>query len=38
MLYAYLRSSVVRLLLCALVTAFPLLINPTATLFAQPAE
>lgn len=38
MLYAHPRSSVVRLLLCALVTAFPLLINPTAKLFAQPAE
>jgi len=38
MLYVHLRSSVVRLLLCVLITAFPLLINPTARLFAQPAE
>ena len=33
MLYAY-----VRLCLCALLTVFPSLISPTATLFAQPAE
>ncbi|HZC81304.1 MAG TPA: VIT domain-containing protein, partial [Nitrospiraceae bacterium] len=38
MLYVHLRSSVARLLFCVLVTAFPLLINPTARLFAQPAE
>ena len=38
MLYAHLRSSVVRLLLCALVSAFPLLIHPTTTLHAQPTE
>lgn len=38
MLYAHLRSAVVRLCLCALLTAFPLLIHPTATLFAQPTE
>lgn len=38
MLYVHLRSSVVRLLLCVLITAFPLLINPTARLSAQPAE
>lgn len=38
MLYVHLRSSVVRLLFWVLITAFPLLINPTARLFAQPAE
>ena len=38
MLYTHLRSSVVRLCLCALLTAFPLLIHPTATLLAQPVE
>jgi Ca-activated chloride channel homolog len=38
MLYAHTRSSVVRLCLCALLTTFPLLISPTATLLAQPAE
>src|SRR4029078_5357307 len=38
MLYVHLRSSGVRLLLCVLITAFPLLINPTARLAAQPAE
>ena len=38
MLYVHLRASVVRLLLCVLITAFPLLINPTTRLFAQPAE
>jgi len=38
MLYAHLRSSIVRLCLCALLTAFPLLTHPTATLLAQPAE
>jgi Ca-activated chloride channel homolog len=38
MLYVPLRSSVGRLLLCVLIMAFPLLINPTARLAAQPAE
>lgn len=38
MLYVHLRSSVVRLLFCVLITAFPLLINPIARLSAQPAE
>jgi Ca-activated chloride channel family protein len=34
----YTRSLVVRLCLCAFLTAFPPLISPTATLLAQPAE
>ena len=38
MLHTHLRSSAVRLLLCVPITTFSLLINPTATLFAQPAE
>jgi Ca-activated chloride channel homolog len=38
MLYAHARSSVVRLLLCALLTALPFLVQPPATLLAQPAE
>ena len=38
MLYIHARPSVVRLCLCALLTVFPLLISPTATLLAQPAE
>src|SRR5690242_12533105 len=38
MLYIHLRSSVVRLLLCVLITVFLPLINPTTRLFAQPAE
>ncbi|TKB92369.1 MAG: marine proteobacterial sortase target protein [Nitrospira sp.] len=38
MLYAPTRSSIVRLCLRALITALPLLIAQTATLFAQPAE
>ena len=38
MMCAPARSSIVHLCLCALLTAFPLLIAPTATLFAQPAE
>ena len=38
MLHAPTRSSIVRLCLRALITALPLLIAPTAMLFAQPAE
>jgi Ca-activated chloride channel family protein len=38
MLYTHARSSVVRLLLCVLLTAFPLLILSPAILLAQPAE
>ena len=38
MLYSHVRSSIVRLCLCALLTVFPLLISPTTTLHAQPAE
>lgn len=38
MLYAHARSSIVRLCLCLLLTAFPLLIHPPAMLLAQPAE
>jgi hypothetical protein len=37
MLYIHLRSSVVRLLLCVLITTLSLLINPTARLLVQPA-
>lgn len=38
MLYAPARSFIVRLCLCVLLTAFPLLIHPSAMLLAQPAE
>ena len=38
MLYAHARSSIVRLCLSVLLATFPLLISPTATLLAQPAE
>src|SRR6185295_6819919 len=38
MLYTHAHSSVVRLLLCVLLTAFPLLIHSPALLLAQPAE
>ena len=38
MLYAHARSSVVRLCLGVLLTVFPPLVSPTATLLAQPAE
>ena len=38
MLYARARSSVVRLCLGVLLTVFPPLVSPTATLLAQPAE
>lgn len=38
MLYAQARSSIVRLCLCALLTVFTLLISPTHTLRADPAE
>ena len=38
MLYVHARSSIVHLCLCALLTASALLISPTATLLAQPAE
>ena len=38
MLYAHARSFIVRLLLCLLLTAFPLLIHPPAMLLAQQAE
>ena len=38
MLYVRLRSTIVRMLFCTLLAACPFLINPTATLFAQPAE
>ncbi len=38
MLYAYTRSSVVRLCLSAMLTVILFLISPTATLLAQPAE
>jgi len=38
MLYAHLRSSVVRLCLSVLLATFPLLISPTDRLHAQPAE
>lgn len=38
MLYAHVRASLVRLCLCALLTAFPLLVIPQSTLLAQPAE
>ena len=38
MLYAHARSFIVRLLLCLLLTAFPLLIQPSAMLLAQQDE
>ena len=38
MLYVRLRSTIVRMLFCTLLATCPFLINPTATLFAQPAE
>ena len=38
MLYAHARSSIVRLCFCVLLTLVPFLIDPTATLRAQPAE
>ena len=38
MLYAYVRTSLVRLRLCVLFTASLLLLIPQATLLAQPAE
>ena len=38
MLYAHARSFIVRLLLCLLLTAFPLLIHPPAMLLAQQDE
>ena len=38
MLYAHARSFIVRLLLCRLLTAFPLLIQPSAMLLGQQDE
>ena len=38
MLYAHARSFIVRLLLCLVLTTFPLLIHSPAILLAQPAE
>ena len=38
MLYIHARPSVVHLCLCALLTVFLLLVSPSATLLAQPAE